>query len=210
MAKEKKKRNKKYNPLRCNDYVNPIEHISSRLKSNVDKITKTLLENNFTVKNLVGDGIELHQQTYIYDQLSPDFNASNVRNWVEKEFDKLDNINTREELEAILSRKIKIHWQMRDLLVQFIDEIDKMTSAIKSRSEYAGVINEAIIRSNMRINLVATSMRKFVDIKDVMSSQMDCRRRLKIDELIKAKKEGKIAYFDETGDIVITEKGIIK
>jgi hypothetical protein len=202
-----KKRNKKYNPLRRDDYISRIEHLSSTLTPNSIKIKNILLENNFTVKDLISYGMMLYQQTYMYDQLTPDFNASNVRNWIEKEFNKLNDIKTKDELKPILSCKIKIHWKIRDLLVQFIEEIYTLTCGITSRNTYAKIINEAIICSNIRINLVATSMRKFVDIKDVMTSQESCRKRLKRNELIQAKQDGKIAYFDETGDIVITNKG---
>ena len=207
MAKERKKRNKKYNPNKSNEYINPLEYIGDPIKIYNLRLKETLINNNFTVKNLIFEGFRLYEQSYFYDQLSNDFNASNIRAWVEKEFDKLDNINTKKELDAILSRKIKIHWQIRDLLIQFIDELDVLTCAIKSRTMYAKIYNESIIRRNIRINLVARSMKKFLDVNSVSEAQNDCRIRLKHKELQLAKKEGKIAYFDETGDIIITDIG---
>jgi hypothetical protein len=208
MAKEKKKRNKKYNPNKSDDYINPMEHVASNLKVKSLDTKQLLLNNSFTIDHLLNEGLAIYYRTYIYDQLSPDYNASNVRSWVEKEFDKLDNIQTRGELNQILSRKIKIHWQVRDLLLEFIDEIDKLTCGITSRNMYAKLCNEAYIRASMRTNLVANSMLKFINQADISEAQDSCRRRLKRDELVKAKKEGKIAYFDDTGDIIITDKGV--
>lgn len=201
-----KKRNKKYNPNKNDDFIHPLEHQTGLLIQYKNTIEKALSNNNFTIDNLVNEGILIYRWIYIVNQMQPDIDTTLVRDWIENETAKLININTNAELQDIENRKIKIHWQTRDILLAFVDVAYKCICSIRSRLQYAKIFNEAMIRSNIRVKLLATHMSKFVDDKYTAEAMADCRRRIYKQEIEKQKRVGNKAFFTDTGDIVYFNK----
>mgnify|MGYP000072328625 CR=1 FL=1 len=179
-----KKRNKKYNPNKNDDFIHPLEHQTGVIVQYKNTIENALSSNSFTVNNLVNEGILCYRWIYIVNQMQPDIDTDPIRDWIENETAKLVNITTNAELQEIKHRKIKIHWKIRDMLLAFVDVAYKCICSIRSRLQYAKIFNEAMIRSYT---------------KEAMA---DCRRRIHKQEIERQKKLGNKAFFSDTGDIV--------
>jgi len=204
MANNKKPR-KKYNPQKYEDVIHPLEHVSGLLGQYRTVIYTAINENKFTIDNLVHEGVLLYRWIYIHLQMLPEYDIVPVREWIENEFTKLANITTNAELNEIKNRKIKIHWTIKIQILALIENCYSLIIGIRSRTKYAKIFNEALVLSNMRINLIAPQMKRFIDENSTKEAMQDCRARIFRNEIRQMKENGSKAYYDETGDIKFTK-----
>lgn len=194
-----KKRNKKYNPYKDDDFIHPLEHKASHLWISFIKIRNILLNNEFTIRHLVNEGIFIYQISFVYDVLSIDYTASNIRDWLDIEIQKLgDNI---QEIRSLFDKKIAIPIMIIELIIQLLDELEELINNITSRYTYAKLFNEALVRFAIQINTIAPWIGRFTNRNTLKEEMQECRKRIQYKEILKNKQSGKIAYFTETGDI---------
>ena len=199
--KQAKKRNKKYNPNKSDDFIHPMEHMSGALAQFRKEITILLQNNKITVGYLVDEFTLLHRWCYL--TVLPNYNefgALHIRDMIEKIYLKYDDL-TKETLALRRNEIVKIIKPHRELLILLIEHCFNMIISIKSRLEYAKVTREFLSLSSIRINTEAKHMQKFINVDSVDGAMKDCRKRIYKNEIIRNKKQNKVVYFDDTGDI---------
>lgn len=200
-----KKRNKKYNPDKADDIISVFEHQTGILRKQVDYLVDILTNNKVTIRDLLNEIQLLYIWCFVSNKMTPDIDVSEVLSWIENEFYKLNNINSTEECNAIKDRKIKVHYTKRDLLLAFTEHMYQLICSIRSRKQYAIILKDALVETNMRLGLIATHMRKFFNYEANNEAMKDCRRRIHKDEIARKVKLGYKASFNETGDIVYSK-----
>lgn len=201
MTTKSKKRNKKYNPNKNDDFINPMEHMGGALIKFRDETIKLLQDNKITVGYLVDEFTLLHRWCYL--TVLPTYNefgALHIRDMIEKIYLKYDDL-TKETLPLRRNEIVKIIKPHRDLFILLIEHCFTMITSIKSRLEYAKVTREFLSLSSIRICEEAKHMIKFINKDSVNEAMKDCRKRIHKEQIIMNKRQGKVAFFDDTGDI---------
>ena len=127
----------------------------------------------------------------------------NVRQTIEKYFLKLDEL-LLENPELSEKYVMKIHYKHCDLILAFLIEVKNKIRSITTRTEYAQLFREMINDHNIYC-YDKNHIRRWLDNKEIENALFSCRKRIMRPEIIKAKRAGKIVYFDETGDINFME-----
>jgi len=180
-----KKPKKKYVKKINSDIINPQEHINGLQGQFKHIASHALKNNNFTVNDLLNEGLLLYRWAFVYAQLMPEYSIIEICEFIEKQFLQLHEIektivkeNKEEEVKRIRAMKINISEETRELLLFFIDEVYKAFFLIKTRTQYAKIMKEAIVNSNLRIGLCAKHMNRFINRKDVEEELNLCRNKL--------------------------------
>ena len=173
-----KKPKKKY-VKKVSDIIHPFEHTRSFQGQYKPIVINALQKSDFTYQDLLDIGLLLYRWIFIYQQLNDEYSTEEICDFLEQEFLQLYKLHkTADSVETIKKQKINLSDDMRELLLLFVEEAYQSFFLIHTRTQYAKVMKEAIILSNMRIVLVAKHMRHFID-EDFVRKELDrCRSKL--------------------------------
>lgn len=186
-----KKRNKKYNPnkstqfyeqkiAQIKDVIKPEEHTNGLLTQQKQLLIDVISNNKITIDILLNEIQLIYQWTFMCNRMTPDVDTSEIIQWIEKQYAKLEHIQTVDELNAIRNDKIIMHYTKKDLFLAFIEHMYEQICSIKSRTEYAILFKDALVMNNLRIGLIAKHMRRFFNQDATQEALKDCRERIQL------------------------------
>ena len=173
-----KKPKKKY-VKKVSDIIHPFEHTRSFQGQYKPIAINALQKSDFTYQDLLDIGLLLYRWIFIYQQLNDEYSTEEVCDFLEQEFLKLYELHkTADSIATIKKTKVELSEDIRELLLFFFEEAYQSFFLIRTRTQYAQVMKEAIILSNMRTVIIAKHMRHFID-EDFVRQELDrCRSKL--------------------------------
>jgi hypothetical protein len=188
------KRNKKYNPHKYGDKHIPfIERATSPIVRYINEFV-TSLRSDVTVEDVVNHLLMAHRFTFM-DGLE----YTELRWLAENIFIKLDKLLI-DNPELSQHHAIDITANDRELILSFLSELKIKLYNITSRELYARLFKDMIVSHNIYCH-DKPYIKTWLNTDEIADSLTCCRKRVEMPNIIKAKKEGKIAYFNDGGDI---------
>ena len=189
------KRNKKYSPHKFIDenYISRDERIKSRIVIYINEFIASL-NSNVTVSDAVNHLLMAHRFTFM-DGLE----YMEVRWLAENIFIQLDKLL---EYNPALSQHhiIDMSEPDRELILLFLKELKIKLYNIKSREVYAKLFQDMIVSHNIYC-YDKLYINRWLNRDEIKDSLVCCRKRIETSNINKAYKQGKVAYFNEGGDI---------
>ena len=192
------KRNKKYNPNKFKDnHIPYLERATSPIIRYINEFV-TSLNGNITVSNVVHHVLMAHRFTFM-DGLE----YTEIRWCAENIFIELDKLLANNP-ELSKHHIVDINDMDRELMLAFLEELKCKLFAITKREDYAKLFKDMIVSHNIYC-YDKPYIQKWLDKNEIADSLLCCRKRIEIPNIIKAKKQGKIAYVNDGKDIEYME-----
>ena len=191
----KMKRNKKYSPHKFFDdnYISRDERIKSPIVRYINEFV-TSLHSDVTVEDVVNHLLMAHRFTFM-DGLE----YTELRWLAENIFIKLDKLLI-DNPELSQHHVIDITANDRELILSFLSELKIKLYNITSRELYARLFKDMIVSHNIYCH-DKLYIKTWLNTGEIADSLTCCRKRVEMPNIIKAKKEGKMPYFNDGGDI---------